>query len=228
MNLAARYPEPPTGERAGPAEIELPDGERVLSDSPDAAAKLGKALGLDVTLWPLQPADKLDHYRRGAPDHEDLETELRSIFALEPDEPLPDLSGLPPDVLEFESPPGTYFDAYPLLVMTDASLSELARLAPQSKIDVRRFRPNLLLATGETGFVERDWVGQKLRIGEATIEIKSDCPRCVMTTLPFADLPKDPSIMRTLVREAGQVLGVYAVVVEPGAIREGDAVELLG
>ncbi|MEE8311028.1 MAG: MOSC domain-containing protein [Candidatus Binatia bacterium] len=228
MNLAARYPEPPTGERAGPAEIELPDGERVLSDSPDAAAKLGKALGLDVTLWPLQPADKLDHYRRGAPDHEDLETELRSIFALEPDEPLPDLSGLPPDVLEFESPPGTYFDAYPLLVMTDASLSELARLAPQSKIDVRRFRPNLLLATGETGVVERDWVGQKLRIGEATIEIKSDCPRCVMTTLPFADLPKDPSIMRTLVREAGQVLGVYAVVVEPGAIREGDAVELLG
>ena len=103
MQLAARYPAEPTAARAGAAEIELPGGDRVMSDSPEAASRVSEALGLEVTLWPLQPADKLDHYRRGAPDHEDLETELRSIFALEPGEELPDLSGMPPEVFEYES-----------------------------------------------------------------------------------------------------------------------------
>ena len=230
MKLAACYPAEPRAAQAGPAEIALPDGERFSCDAADADARLSAALDRKVTLWPLQPADKLDHYRRGAPDHEDLEQELRSLFALLPEEPLPDLSGLPPEVFEFESPPGTYFDAFPLLVLSTSSLAELARLAPDSTIDVRRFRPNILIDSGtqRSGFVELEWVGKRLRVGSAVIEIKADCPRCVMTTLPFADLPHDPTIMRTLVRDAKQVLGVYADVVEAGEMSEGDAVELVG
>jgi MOSC domain-containing protein YiiM len=49
-----------------------------------------------------------------------------------------------------------------------------------------------------------------------------------MTTHAFDDVPKDPQIMRTLVRENTQFLGVYANVVEPGEISVGDSVELLG
>jgi len=229
MKLAARYPEPPEAGRAGPAEISLPDGTAVMSDAPDASERVSAAVGQPVTLWPLQPADKLDHYRRGAPDHEDLEQELRSIFALEDGESLPDLSGMPPEVFEYESPPGTYFDAYPLLLMTDASLAALARLAPDSTIDVRRFRPNLLVAVDDAGggFVESAWVGKRVRIGGLTIKVESDCPRCVMTTRGFADLPDDPTIMRTLVREANHNLGVYASVAEPGSFSVGDAVEVI-
>jgi uncharacterized protein YcbX len=229
MRFNARYPEPPGGEKAGPAEITTPSGDTFMSDAPDAGDRLCGELGRRVTLWPLLPADKLDHYRRGQPDHEDLEKELRSIFALEPGEPLPDLSALPPEVYEYESPPGTYFDAFPLLVMTDASLAKLQDLAPESQIDVRRFRPNLVVAVedGMEGFVETAWVGGKLGLGGATLDITMSCPRCVMTTLPFADLPHDPKIMRTLVREAGQSLGVYASVTVAGPVSIGDAVEVV-
>jgi hypothetical protein len=229
MLLSARYPVPPKVGKAGPAEISFPDGSVVMSDDPAAAERVSEALGRRVTLWPLQPADKLDHYRRGAPDHEDLEQELRSIFALEPGEPLPDLSSLPPEIMEYESPPGTYFDAFPLLLLTDASLERLQSLARDSKVDVRRFRPNFLIETsaGSEGFVESAWVGRSLRVGTITVEIASACPRCVMTTLPFADLPHDPDIMRTLVREASQNLGVYATVTEAGRAAIGDPVELV-
>jgi uncharacterized protein YcbX len=226
MQCRARYLAPPTVERAGPAEITLPDGSAFASDDPQAATRLSAFLAKRVTLWPLQPADKLDHYRRGAPDHEDLEVELRSMFGLEEDEPLPDLSVFPPEIMEYESPLGTYFDAFPLLVMTDASLERLGELLPESVIDVRRFRPNFLIRSEQRGFAEAAWPGKKLRLGRAVIEIIADCPRCVMTTHAFGDIPKDPQIMRTLVRENSQMLGVYARVVEPGEISVDDSVDI--
>jgi MOSC domain-containing protein YiiM len=49
-----------------------------------------------------------------------------------------------------------------------------------------------------------------------------------MTTRGFAELPRDPSVMRSLVTETGGILGVYASVEQPGRVRAGDSVELLG
>ncbi len=213
----------------GSAEITVPDGDTFLSNAPDASARLSAAIDHPVTLWPLLPADALDHYRRGKPDNEDLETELRSVFGRLPDEPLPDLSVFPPEMFEFESPPGTYFDAFPLLLMTSASLRRLQELAPDSAIDVRRFRPNFVIDTpdGVDGFVEAGWAGKSLRIGDAVLELTMSCPRCVMITQPVAELTKDPAILRAVVREAKQSLGVYATIKTPGAVRRGDAVELM-
>jgi hypothetical protein len=229
MTCQARYPDAPTRARTGAAEITLPDGARMLSDAPDASQRLSAALGQPVTLWPILPADQLDHYRRGAPTHTDVLKELRSVFGLLDDEPLPDLGKFSPDALKYESPPGTYFDAFPLLVVTTASLRALQERAPTSRIDVRRFRPNLLVDTpkGVDGFVEAAWEGRKLRTGNATLELTIACPRCVMTTHGFADLPKDPTIMRTLVRESGQNLGIYARISNEGPVKLGDPVELL-
>ena len=228
MCCRARYPRPPTT-ASDLAEITLPDGSELTTRDPNASKRISEAVGHPVTLWPLQPAHDVEYYRRGAPTHADVPTELRSLFGLLPDEPLPDLSVFPREVLECETPPGTYFDAFPLLLLTDASLRALQARAPKSRIDVRRFRPNFLIATApETeGFVEMAWPGRTLRVGGALLEVTIACPRCVMTTHGFEDLPRDPSIMRTLVREAAQKLGVYARVVEPGEVALGDAVELL-
>ena len=229
MALRARYAEPPHASGSSPAEITLPDGTRLGTGDPDVNARLSKALGHEVSLWPLVPADTLDHYRRGAPTHDDMEQELRAIFGRTPDEPLPDLSVFPPEILAFESPPGTYFDAFPLLLLSRASLAAMRGRSPGSVVDERRCRPNQLLADTDPAdpFPEHAWAGRRLRAGEAVLRATVACPRCVMTTHGFEDLPKDPGVMRALVREAGGNLGLYASVETPGRVRVGDALELL-
>jgi hypothetical protein len=228
MRCSARYAVEPTAERVAAPEITLPGGGRLRADAADANERVSAAVGTKVTLWPLRPASDLEHYERGAPDHADVATELRAIFGREPHEPLPDLSKLPPAIFRYVSPPGTYFDAFPLLLLSDASLGRLQQLAPASRVDVRRFRPNFVIATeGDDAFPERAWAGKRLHLGEVVLQVEIPCPRCVMITHGFDDLPKDPGLMRTVVREAGGSVGVYASVAEPGAVRLGDAVELL-
>jgi uncharacterized protein YcbX len=229
MRFAARYLEEPAAGPAPAPEITLPDGSKLRASASGVSERISGALGQKVTLWPLLPADALDHYRRGAPTHEDMEQEMRAVFGRTPDEPLPDFSIFPKELFEYESPPGTYFDAFPLLLLTDATLRRLQQLAPASKVDVRRFRPNLVVATpdGVADFVEQGWIDKRLRVGEAELEIALTCPRCVMITHAFADLPKDPGLMRTVVREANQNVGVYVRVARPGRIAVGDSVELL-
>jgi uncharacterized protein YcbX len=228
MGLAARYPAPPAAQGSSPAEIELGDGARVRTDDPQVNARLSEALGQQVTLWPLLPSEALDHYRRGAPTYTDVQQELRAVFGRLPEERLPDLSGLPRELFTFESPPGTYFDAYPLMLLTAASLAQLQTQAPGSRIDVRRFRPNVLLEqTPEQPFPELSWAGKRVRLGDAVLRLTIRCMRCVMTTHGFADLPKDPGVMRALVRATDGHLGVYASVETAGRVRRGAALTLL-
>ena len=230
MRLHARYvDEPAAGRRPPEIDIRLPDGTRVRSDDPEVNERLSAALDHPVTLWPLQPTDDLAHYRRGAPDTDDFDAELRQIFGREQDEPLPTFEGLPLDVLlEYESPPGSYFDAFPILVVTDRSLATLAGLAPGSDFDVRRFRPNVVVALEATDrdFPEQDWIGRQLRLGDVELEITAPCPRCVMVTRDFAELPEDRQVLRTIVRDANQNVGVYANVTTPGDLTTDAAVEL--
>ncbi len=229
MKLSARYTHTPDVEGSSPAEITLPDGSTASTVDADINAALSRALDHEVTLWPLLPSDALDHYRRGAPTHADLETELRDMFARESHEPLPDLSVFPPEVMEYESPPGTYFDAFPLLLLTTASLARMQERHSASMFDVRRFRPNFLIAEDASTdpFPEAEWSGKRLRIGDAVLQMTVACPRCVMVTRGFQDLPKDPGIMRALVKETGGVFGMYASVVEAGLVRVGDTLEFL-
>ena len=230
MRCRARYVREPENGEIPPVEITLPDGTTVRSDAPEAAEKLSALIGRKATLWPRRPKEDLEHYRRHLPeDPSKLEGELREMFGRTEDEPLPDLSIFPRELLEFTSPLGTYFDAFPLHLLTTAWLDELGRRNTAARFDRRRFRPNLLIepAVDATGYVEQEWVGKQVRIGEAVVDVRMPVVRCVMTTLPQEELAKDPSVLRTVVRDSAQNVGVYATVSRPGTVRAGDRVELL-
>ena len=207
--------------------ITAPDGDSASASSEHINEWLSGKLNHPVTLWPLLPADQLDHYRRGAPDTEDFEKELRSVFGRLPDEPLPDLAGFE-EVLEFESPPGTYFDAFSLSIMSQQSLATMNQLDGESRFDVRRFRPNLLVDIPDTDhpFPEQAWIGKMLSIGSVKLRIEMTCPRCSMTTHGFDDLPRDTEIMRQLVNHCDGNLGIYASVQTPGQISIEDHIEI--
>jgi uncharacterized protein YcbX len=250
LQCAARYREQPTNGHIPPVEIILADGTRLRSDDANINARLSEALGRRVTLWPRQPAGNKAHYRRNTKSARmvaplmrlrsfrallpklaqfgTMNRSLREVFGREPDEPIPDISILPPEVLEFTSPLGTYFDAFPIHLLTTASLEAMERFNSTAAWDVRRFRPNFLVETaaGLEGLVEASWGARTLRIG--AVELKCEIPtvRCGMTTHGQDGLPQDSSILRSIVKDADQNLGVYASVFATGEVSTGDAVEL--
>ena len=112
------------------------------------------------------------------------------------------------------------------------------QLEGESRFDVRRFRPNLLVDVpgSDHPFPEQAWVGKtlaigsvtlKLAIGSVTLKIDTTCPRCAMTTHGFDDLPQDPQIMRNLVANSEGNLGIYASVVKVGKVATGDSVAVM-
>ncbi len=197
-HLAAKVP---------PVRIALPDGATVTSDRRDVNQILSQALNREVTLGAA---------RRGA---------------VKAEEYWPDIEGLDhrETVTDFTLPEETFFDCAVVHLLTTATLDHLRELYPQGRFEARRFRPNIVVepASGERTFVENDWIGHTLAIGgEVRLNITGPCSRCVMTTLPQGDLPKDPGILRTAAKHNKVNVGVYAAVLRGGTIRRGDLVKI--
>jgi uncharacterized protein YcbX len=208
FDCRAAFVEPPrAGRSLPPVRITLPDGTMVASDQQDLGPLLSEVLGRQVAL----------DFR--APDHPTLE------------EYWPDLAELDRrDVVTDESlPPGTFFDCATVHLLTTATLDRLRQAYPQGRVEVRRFRPNIVVTPppGAEGFVENAWIGHTLAIGEQVrLSVTGPCPRCVMTTLAQGDLPRDPGILRAAAQQNAARIGVYAAVVRGGTIRRGDPVRL--
>jgi MOSC domain-containing protein len=212
--------EPPDGADLPPVRITLPDGATIGSDDPGVDDALSRVVDRPVTLESRPPEGAmLEQYRLpvdGVPDpHDDTVTdELMALAA-----------------------PGTFFDAAPLHVVTTATLSHLAGLAPQSAFSPARFRPNVVVAVdGDPGFVENDWVNHAMRLGaDVQASVFLAAPRCVMTTLAQPDLPRDPGVLQAIARHnrfdipglgPSSCVGVYALVTAGGTASCGDAVEI--
>ena len=213
--------EPVAGEPSPPVEIALPNGVTVRGE--DAAAGLSAWLGRPVSLVGLDGSEVAAP--RLTLQGEPVEF-VRAAMGLVDGEPDADLSALPPERLQVLRR-GNFFDALPMHLITRATLRTLARLAPDIAWDPRRFRMNVLVEGDGDGYPERSWVGRRVRMGEVVLDVDSDCPRCAMVTQAVDEVPHDPRVMRTLVRETHHAAGIYAAVVTPGTIRVGDAVEIL-
>lgn len=208
FDFRAAFPEPPrVGEPLPPTRITLPDGTAVGSDDSDCEQRVSSVLGREVTLESSAPkAPSLEEY-------------------------WPDMEGLDhrETVTDEAMPAGTFFDLAVLHLLTTATIDRLRELYPQGRFEVRRFRPNIVVepASDEKEFLENGWIGRTIAIGdEVRIKITEPCPRCVMTTLPQGDLPKDPGILRTAAQHNDVHVGVYASVLRGGSIRRGDQVRL--
>jgi uncharacterized protein YcbX len=228
----AAFVEPPRpGDELPPARIELADGNSVLSDAPDVDAVLSRFFGRDVELaHAAQNGYTIDQYHPDVENYdpeghrdEVVEAQLGAAFFNE--------RGLPSAVSE-----GSFFDLYPLSVLTTSSLDRLGELEPQSRFDARRFRMNVIVDTPARGFVENEWLGRTLAIGDdVQLGVALPDPRCVMPSLAQEDLPKDSQILKALARHnmidvAGALYpcaGVYAIAEATGTIRKDDRVSLI-
>lgn len=211
---------------AGPVDITLPDGSIASSDEPRVHAALTELVGRESTLEALRPASDYDFFRRHKRDPHTWLDELAATFEREPGEPLPDLAQLPPPLVDCVSMPGSFFLVTPLHLLTTATLTQLHAMNPQADWDLRRFRPNLVIETNPAlqGLVEQSWIGRRLLVGDARFDCVGATPRCGAVTRAQAGFGADSSLLRTIVREAAQNVGVYAMSAVAGRVTVGDTV----
>lgn len=180
----------------GQLRIVLPDGKKVTER--DAAAAIAAALGRRVMLSATAST---------RPGYQELQANGQVTIE--------HMAG---------AAPNTFFDYAPVHLVTTASLRAVQAALPAAQIDRARFRPNVVIDTGdETGLVEHAWVGRRLAIGATVVlDILSACKRCVMTTLAQPGLDAEPLILKRFPE-----VGVYAAVLTGGDVRAGDDVRLL-
>jgi len=132
-------------------------------------------------------------------------------------------------VTQLFMPPGTFFDSCPIHGITTATLDRLQELYPDGEFASRRFRPNLLIDTqsAQADFVENDWVGHVLSIGNSVrLKIDTACPRCVVTTLAQEGLPQDLTILKTAAQYNDVIAGIRLSVITGGTIYQNDSIWL--
>jgi uncharacterized protein YcbX len=112
-----------------------------------------------------------------------------------------------------------------ILLVTDASLREIARLIGWDQIDPRRFRGNLVVVLeDEEPFAEDSWIGKQIRINDVVLQVNKHCERCMYVNIDPDTLEMHPAVLKTCVQRHENHFGVYASVVTPGSLSEGDAV----
>jgi len=229
LRCRATFVEPPSATRElPPVRIEFPDGTSVTSDADDIDARLSAHFGHAVKLARAAPDDfTIDQYQpdleggRGGGTSSQQKLGAALFAAIGQASPVP---------------AGAFFDVFPLSLLTTATLQQLHALRPASRFEAARFRMNVIVDTPADGFIENDWPGREIALGERVrCRITLPDPRCVMTTLAQDGLEKDVDILRTLlahnridVGAFGKLpcAGVYASVATSGLVRVGDPVRM--
>ncbi|WP_242772618.1 MOSC domain-containing protein [Brevibacillus parabrevis] len=115
-----------------------------------------------------------------------------------------------------------------ILLVTDASLREIARQIGSEWVDPRRFRGNLIVVLdGDEPFAEDKWIGKKLKINDVTLQVTMHCVRCVYVNIDPDTLQRTPEVLKACVKRHDNHFGVYASVVETGTVSCGDDVYVL-
>jgi hypothetical protein len=120
------------------------------------------------------------------------------------------------------------FDEATISVITTATVTEIGRLAALPP-DVRRFRPNIVIASLRSApFEEDEWVGGVLSFGEgleaAAIGVTNRDERCSMVNLDPDSARAAPEVLKAIVRVKENKAGVYGTVTRRGRLAVGQPI----
>ena len=118
----------------------------------------------------------------------------------------------------------SHFDDGAVHILTTSSLSLLHELLPESGIDSRRFRPNIIINSQHH---DQELIGKTIKVGEVILEISHKTQRCRMITIDQPGLDSRPEILKLVAQQFGLNFGVYAKVVSTGAVSVGEQVEIV-
>jgi uncharacterized protein YcbX len=123
---------------------------------------------------------------------------------------------------------GAYTDQSAPLISIGGSASLAAfAAATNTTPDARRFRLNIMLAT-DTAFIENQWCGAKLHIGDAVIEIIDHVGRCAAINVDPATATRETDYLAIMRHSFGHShLGVFGRVIKKGEICTGDSVSVI-
>lgn len=111
-------------------------------------------------------------------------------------------------------------------LVTTSSIRRVEQLIG-GRVDVRRLRANIVLATEGSAFLEDAWTGGELTLGpDVVLRLGPGMPRCVMVDQPQADVPSGAPMLATLGGIHDVQLGPQAQVVRTGTISLGDTARL--
>ncbi|MEM1236409.1 MAG: MOSC domain-containing protein [Pseudomonadota bacterium] len=112
-------------------------------------------------------------------------------------------------------------------ILSLASLRAFGQAAGRD-LSPLRFRGNLWL-DGLGPWEEFEWVGKRIRIGEAEFAVEDRIDRCPATTVNPETGRRDTDTLGILQETWGHIdFGVFARVVSAGPVAVGDTVEVLG
>ena len=118
-----------------------------------------------------------------------------------------------------------------LHLLTTASMAHLESLVgPEVGMDARRFRPNVVVesAPGLHGFVDQEWLGRTLTVGDLRLKVSAPCVRCSFTAIAQNNgIAFAPEVLHAITRHGGGDMGIYAEVEVEGTLRLGDQVRLV-
>lgn len=117
------------------------------------------------------------------------------------------------------------FDEAPLSVISPVTMN-----AVKQGVDIRRFRPNIVIETvDKKPFTEDSWVGKTIVIGDkgATMSVTLKDERCMMINLDPDTAKSDPSMMKSVVQLNNNYAGIYGTVLQTGTIAVGQKLCLL-
>lgn len=119
----------------------------------------------------------------------------------------------------------SHFDDGPVSLIGLASIAAIGAEAGHD-IDPSRFRANLVI-DGVRAYAEDGWIGRRIDVGGATLEVTMRSVRCVMVDMETADLPAQSGNLLATSRANEMCVGVIARVVRLGRITVGDALEVV-